>query len=374
MKSRNIQIVVRRANEPIVISDGYSLSSDYLAAIGPKEIPSLGVEFLSFYGKVDQLSILCPVKGRVDIRPLLDAAEDHLVPDATIHIHHGHIDSPLFDRLVSNWGCVELIGCSLGRGWWNRTTSEKKCDRLVLWSCANAPLPKSRKPGCGGWPGLETLWIYGGIWDEAFHSTCVNSYQPTPVFASNYQCLTGDQVTAFFSPSLDSLILSDVRDVSFLSNLPSGKLTDLMITGSEGTNETLEWASGLSCLRDLMFSWRESMVLDWAYLKRLPKLRSLDFSDSPCNDMDLAKILANTKLRTIHGYYSKLTDRSWYALLSEPTMRMLWVGMGMMGSEMPELPPTSKVKEIVGLNVNDEFMDYIGRIAARYPGMKTCRM
>ncbi len=115
--------------------------------------------------------------------------------------------------------------------------------------------------------------------------------------------------------------------------------------------------------------------MPWESLAKLRKLKVLDVVGSPFDDDHLAHVLQHIKLRGMRTYYTKLTPASWPTVLSNSSLRGVWVSTEMLEGALPEnMPDTTSIREVVTMNVGFKHLDYLKELLKPYPNVKTFNM
>jgi len=341
--------------------------------MSPAEVTPLAHEFISWVGlslNIYEATIVCPLTEPCDLNPVLDALNKHVLDEARISLYGAFVPSSLLNRLFSEWGQVELIGCALGEDWWLPPTDARRCAALSLTNCTAFP-SQTIEYGCASWCELEVLFVNEGVWDASLASP--NEYGPT--HDSGFPAGTAAIVTAFSHPGLNQLSVNWCPNVSFLTSLPVSNLSDIWLSGSPTDNQVLAWIANHPCLGHVSISWKPGTKLDWGLLGKMRKLRGLDVASSTFSDSDLATVATHTRLRVIWGYYTNLTPASWPLVLSMRWLKQIWVSTEMLHGPMPTgLPPTTKLVEVVSLNVGQPHLEYLKKLLEPYPLVKTCEM
>lgn len=359
------------ANNPIL--------GENVLVLSPREVREIAAEFVdgvcSWDSEVSSLSIVCPLEGKVDLTPILDAVESRKSDGSMLTIHGGLIGADTFDRILQRWPWIRLVGCAFDKGWWRRSRKERTCTTFWIENCT-AVEPTARDVGVAAWPELSHLMISSGDWDPDLNSRTAIAPQAVPTHLASFAGGAPSFVRALYAPHLVTLSVFCCREISILKDLPeSRRLKELNLDGCPADPQTLEWVARQANLRSLSLSWKPDMQLPWQYLANLRRLRELGVSGARFTDADLTDVARFTTVRTLHAWYTDLTSASWPLVLSMPNLRSFWISSQMLVGEIPsQLPDETSLREVVAMNVGDRHMDYLRRLMSRYPSVELCEM
>ena len=346
---------------------------------GPGQTTNLAVSYLESLfiepGTLTKLAIICPLDRRVDVTPILDVAKTLKAQDCNLDLQGAYVSGTHFERLVREWTDVALVGCAIGPGWWKSKGPESVCRVLVINSCTVSP-SREGKIGRGSWPTLEWLWLNEDVFDRELQSKGAINTGPIPSHQSKWSRDTSPLMRCLWNGRSEDTQMRACRDVSVLTGLPpSDNLHRLDLSESPLTEEVFDWIVSNRNLTSIDLSWRPGFRIPWHKLKKLRKLRSLGVVGTTFSDADLAKVAQATRLRCLTAYYTDLTPASWPLAFSMPSLGQIWVSVGMLEGALPAgLPETTKLKEVVALNVGPQHMEYLRRLLERYPNVKMFEM
>lgn len=320
--------------------------------------------------KVDGVTIAATSITNSELLFLLDVVEPRLALDASLELIGPAISAAVWERITTRFGWVELTQCKLGRGWWKPPSRPRECTWLRLDRCFGA-VPKKHSLGGSAWPELQSLVIWGGQDTES-----LGPRKPLP--GQTKECPPGWPALAeaigrcLASDTLSFLLVTDLLEIDWLIDvLPRPKLTDLDLGGCPCSPRLLQRIAESAELKSLEFAWEPGEHPDWTQLRKMNKLRSLTVNSTFFDDRDLPLVLANTRLRHLEVYYTKLTAKSWSTLLGNRYLRKVWGSMELLDGPIPDLPETTLLKEFVALNARAESFR---TLLARYPDLKVFQM
>lgn len=124
----SFKFVIRRSSsEPLRLgseSDGWFVVAGhpYVAILRPSEAEAIATEFVDsalWNGRsLGNLTIICPLKGRVPVEAILDSVRGREAGDADFDLHGARVSAKLLERILGEWESVNLVGCALEKNWW----------------------------------------------------------------------------------------------------------------------------------------------------------------------------------------------------------------------------------------------------------------
>jgi hypothetical protein len=381
-RSIEVRIVIQDEGEEVLGQDrdlcGYSMAVDHVLEVSREDVDSEGVDFLQRAfcqpAEYKSLEITCPVNGAVDLSPILDALSQERLEKARIALHRCYVPALMLDRLISSFYGVLLIGCVLGPGWDGKKRDDSNCESLQLVACVAAPRSGDAL-GRAAWPKLTSLSVDQNRFCRRLIPKAIEQ-APIVLHENSFEANPSDLMQAFLARTIGELEISDWRESPRLDQLPVLRdLTHLNISGTETTQEDLDWITRQSAVEAVSLSWFPETELQWESLAKLSGLEFLGVTSTTFCDDELERVLECTELVSLWTYYSQVTSASWGRILRNSSLKSVWLSSETLEGEPPKDPPAETgLKEVVAMNVGPSNMVFLRKLMEPYPDVNVVEM
>ena len=316
---------------------------------------------------IETLNVISSEGKPKDLDSILDEIESKLTESPTIHLTNFRITGPQFRRLVAKFADISLTNCHFGRGW-AKPVESPVCKILDLDSCTSVEI--TAKVGQSKFKSLESLSINGPDCPLVLRHHCI--YEDSDLNRSQTETFARSAAIAFWNRRINSIDLSDLDDIGFLTELPVPDGLESARCCSPVTVDVFNWILQNKRLRSLNLTWSKDVRLPFHRLKELKRLNWLEVVDTPLKDEELEIIASSSQVAGMMAYYTDLTSKSLPVILKWPGLKSFWGSQHMVGEVEPtDLPATTNLKEFVALNART---DWFREFFQGYPNLSVVDM